>query len=412
MAKKSFDIETKAQPAGDVPKNEDQLSNVDGFQSSCTGTEIMDTLFSVSGIADRVTSVEGRTSTLEGNVNNLINDLTTKKDDKNITFDFTYNATTNEFGYKIGNDFHPFSNARALYEALQYSPLATQTEDRDNHIYKVELTDTFKEMCAALANHFPNCTELNDYTGGEFVVNSYNSEGRKDTVLIDPTFDGTANILRTFYQDNNYKDATKNGTTPGVLNYVYYLQGRKNIVAYYEYDRWVLQLPKSDSGSSYIVLQNYASNSNFSKFFNPNNTSARMKIKGIYLVTDSENEIERTFRIDTNNTAEQLELPFKDVDSNETGSQTKQELVRDRYHKIVGLGNSTSYWKEGGSWNFKEGSVNSDNTHNNTYKIINSAYNFEIDLPIANKIRFSRYGGYSNDLVFCTISFYNPTSAT
>lgn len=76
-------------------------------------------------------------------VNAITKNLTSEN---GVSFNFAYNEETNEYGYMAkvegADTFFPFSNAKKLYEALQYSGLVT--EDM-----------TFDEMCEVLANHFP-----------------------------------------------------------------------------------------------------------------------------------------------------------------------------------------------------------------------------------------------------------------
>lgn len=67
------------------------------------------------------------------------------------SFNFAYNEETNEYGYMAkvegADTFFPFSNAKKLYEALQYSGLVT--EDM-----------TFDEMCEVLAEAYPEVVNL------------------------------------------------------------------------------------------------------------------------------------------------------------------------------------------------------------------------------------------------------------
>lgn len=77
-----------------------------------------------------------------------------------MVFQFAYNATTEEYGYMAkvegADTFFPFSNAKKLYESLQYSGLVT--EDM-----------SFNEMCEVLATYFPAGYYLYNY-GDEHVI--------------------------------------------------------------------------------------------------------------------------------------------------------------------------------------------------------------------------------------------------
>ena len=68
------------------------------------------------------------------------------------SFNFSYNEETGEYGYiaevEGADTFFPFSNAKALYEALKYSGLVT--EDM-----------TYNEMLEALSEYFPESLNLN-----------------------------------------------------------------------------------------------------------------------------------------------------------------------------------------------------------------------------------------------------------
>ena len=67
-------------------------------------------------------------------------------------FRFGFNAETSEYGYIVtdsegADTFCPFSNAKKLYEALQYSGFVTEGM-------------TFEEMCVSLAEYFPEVVNL------------------------------------------------------------------------------------------------------------------------------------------------------------------------------------------------------------------------------------------------------------
>lgn len=65
-------------------------------------------------------------------------------------FQFAYDADKGSYGYMIDGTFKSFSDATALYEALQYSGLVTPDM-------------TYEQMLQALANHFPSIPATFDY---------------------------------------------------------------------------------------------------------------------------------------------------------------------------------------------------------------------------------------------------------
>jgi hypothetical protein len=83
-----------------------------------------------------------------GDINAITGNLTA---DNGESFNFGYNSEKKEYGFwaKVegADTFFPFSNAKKLYEALQYSGLVT--EDM-----------TFDEMLAVLAEYFPEIYKL------------------------------------------------------------------------------------------------------------------------------------------------------------------------------------------------------------------------------------------------------------
>lgn len=75
-------------------------------------------------------------------VDKLFKDGAKLEADNGIPFHFGYDEANNQYGYYVDGELRPFSNARALYDALQYSGLVTPDM-------------SYNEMLEALREAFP-----------------------------------------------------------------------------------------------------------------------------------------------------------------------------------------------------------------------------------------------------------------
>ena len=129
-----------AHTTGDILGGECLLHEMPLYRVQLTGLNVGE-LVPLFTVVDSVAEVNSKIQTIN-------DDLTTSN---GTAFRFEYNAETGEYGYMAkvagADTFFPFSNAKKLYEALQYSGLVT--EDM-----------TYDEICAVLAEEFPELRKV------------------------------------------------------------------------------------------------------------------------------------------------------------------------------------------------------------------------------------------------------------
>ena len=150
---------TASDPAhtiGDILGGECLLHEMPLYRVKLTGLNVGE-LVPLFTVVDSVAEANSKIQAIN-------NDLTTSN---GTAFRFEYNAVTGEYGYMAkvagADTFFPFSNAKKLYEALQYSCLVTDDM-------------TFDEICNALATEYPVIPEgaiyYNGINKGEFAYHA------------------------------------------------------------------------------------------------------------------------------------------------------------------------------------------------------------------------------------------------
>lgn len=146
-----------------------------------------------------------------GDLNNITGNLTA---DNGTSFDFAYNESTKEYGYKAkvegADTFFPFSNAKALYDAIKDSGLDV-TEDM-----------TYRQLVAVLEQYFTGTMQL--------ISNSQTTDGFNAEFLVEKS----DNPNTGYYTIEATKDASKLKVNVNVIandEKPFYASGILNVVA-------------------------------------------------------------------------------------------------------------------------------------------------------------------------------------